>query len=307
MVGDRPGLYPRSRGVRAGHDAAHAQGHRVPAQHRRGVGGRHRRGQPGEDRARHRPMPDGQAPGRRRAGRRLARVRAAAGARVGADGAPAERERRPDDDLFHLGHHRLSEDGAPHTRLLSHRPRHHGEVLARQHAGRSPLDDLRHRLGAGGVDVSLRAVEHGRRDLRLGRARQAVRGRGDAHDVRALPDHDLLRSPDGLPHARPGAVEKVHLPRAPSLPRRGRGGEPRGHRRVEGGHGAPHPRGLRPDRDRARGRHVSSDAVEAGLDGPGRPGPSARDRRRGRPGAAPRHRGGHRDCRPAGAPGRHVQ
>src|SRR6266542_2836018 len=224
MVGDPAGLPAGADRLRSRHYPPHRQGHHLPPECRRGRRGHHRRGQhpqggPGPAR-----VSDGEAPHRGGARLwRLAGVRAADGSGLAPDGASEKRGRRSDDGLFYVGNDGLSEDGAAHSRVLSDRPHHHRQVLARQHSRGSALDALGHRLGPGRVDLLLRALEHGRRHLHLGRARQEVRLRGDARHVRALPHHDLLRAADGLPHDGPGAAPEVPLPHAAPLPRRRRG------------------------------------------------------------------------------------
>ena len=75
-------------------------------------------------------------------------------------GAEKEQELRPDADLLHLRHHRRAQDGAPDhgVRALALGG---GQVLARPHPRRRPLEHRRHGLGQERLVLRLRPMVAG--------------------------------------------------------------------------------------------------------------------------------------------------
>ena len=75
-------------------------------------------------------------------------------------GAEKEQELRPDADLLHLWHHRRAQDGAADNgvRALALGG---GQVLARPHPRRRPLEHRRHGLGQERLVIRLRTVVAG--------------------------------------------------------------------------------------------------------------------------------------------------
>ena len=75
-------------------------------------------------------------------------------------GAEDQQELRPDADLLHLRHHRRAQDGAPDhgVRALALGG---GEVLARPHRRRRPLEHRRHGLGQERLVLRLRPLVAG--------------------------------------------------------------------------------------------------------------------------------------------------
>ena len=226
---------------------------------------------------------------------RMAGIRRARGRGIGHLCRPASPCRRSLAPLLHLRHDRPAKDGPPHPGELCHRAPGDRPLLARQHARRSALDDLRHRLGTGSVDQCLRAMGPGRGRLHSGSA-WAIRPARGARAAGPLPDQHLLRAADGLPVARPAAAGQVPLPGAAPHARGGRAGQPRARLSLARGH-RPHPlRGLRADRDRAPDGRLPVHAGASGIDGPRGARPCARDRGRGWRAVA--RRGGGRPCGP---------
>ena len=74
---------------------------------------------------------------------------------------------RPAQHILYVWDHRLPQDGRQHPRLLPNCAYRDGQVLAGQPSNRPALDARGHRLGAGVVDLLLRAMEYGGGAVRL--------------------------------------------------------------------------------------------------------------------------------------------
>ena len=193
------GAAQAGRGGDPGNPPADQKGRSLPLQYGRDQG--HRRGGRAGD---HRSHCGGHA---RKPHHRTARQRGSRGPRRvsrfprrhrkgGSFRAPGagERQRRRDDDVFHLGNDRRAEDGGPRLHL-SAGTYHHGAAVAQPPRRQPAPDDRRHGVGQGRVGQTLRAVAGRGLPVRL-RPRE-VHARGHAAQDRAVPHHVAVRASDG--------------------------------------------------------------------------------------------------------------
>ncbi len=91
---------------------------------------------------------------------------------------------------------------------------------------------------------------------------------GDARRAARCEGHDVLRTADGVAHARPAGPRGVEgRPVAARGGRRGRAAQPRGDRRRPARLGADDPRRVRADRDLAADRQLAGAGAQARVDG----------------------------------------
>ena len=239
-------------------------------------------------RRRGRPGPGG---GRRRTGR-LARLgRGCSRVRRPRGVAGTHAERRAGAVLLHVGDDEGSEGGPAHARVHLRAPLD-GRLLARSPAHRPALDDVRHRLGEGGVRRALRAVDERRR-------------RRSCTTVASIPSAqlDLLERYEISTFCAPPTEYRLLVKqdlarcRLPRLRHCTGAGEPLNPEVIHAWHDAlraADPRRLRTDGEHHAGRQPAGAADPSGLDGKAVPGTRpARHRRRrcraaGRRGGRPR-------------------
>ena len=197
---------------------------------------------------------------------------------------------RSDDPLliyFTSGTVGVPQDGVAHPGVLRHRPRPHGQVLARPEAHGPPVDPFRHRLGQGRLRQAVRAVDPGGGRAATRRQGQVQRAT-DPADGGRLPGDVLLRSSHGLPDDGPGGPDPLPDAQSSPLHQRRRAPEPGGDAEVGRRHRPDYLRRLRADGNGAAGGQLPVHARPARLHGKAHAGVS--DIHRGRRG--PRASGG---------------